>query len=92
MDTIKRFQEYCNQIIDWSIKEVKGEIDYYESIIPNFERVLNIVVQLNFKVLSFARSNQETKFKMTKVDKNVFYSTMLFTMFKINWRKLSIFI
>lgn len=72
VNVLKRFREYCLQLEDWSVKELNAEIMYFESVINNFENVLNLVVQLNFKVNSAFRPNTQTKLKFKKVAKNDF--------------------
>jgi len=68
----KRFQTNCNKLQDWSIRNFQAELDYYDQEIPKFDRVLLIFFQLNFKVLSMSRLNQNTKFKFPKIDKSEF--------------------
>lgn len=67
-----QFKHNCIKLQDWSIKNFEREVAFYDEEIPNLERVLTLLFQLNFMVLSMNRLNQNTRFKAPKADKQKF--------------------
>lgn len=66
------FKRNCSQIKDWPISELKSQLQQIQSKIPNFETVLNIVLKMNFKILSSSRVSTSGKVRYHNIEEDEF--------------------
>jgi len=52
---ISIFQDYCINVINWSLKELKEQIEILKRKYPNLKNLIKTVLQINLAILSLTR-------------------------------------